>query len=266
MSFTVAASEAVDPDALTASFEGVPEVHDGSSPFTFRVRFNLEPRVSYKVLRDESFAVTGGEVDKARRVDGRNDLREIHIEPEGWGDVRVMLAGGRACGTEGAICTVDGKVLVNTAVATVPGPLALSVADARIDEAANAVLAFQVTLNRAATGTVTVDYETADGTATAGADYTAVSGTLTFDPGETAKTVNVTVLDDAHDDTEETLTLTLSNASGALIRDAEATGTIVNSDPIPKAWLAPVRSHGGGPCRGPPSRSGSRGPRAAARR
>ena len=35
VSFTVAASEAVDPDALTASFEGVPEAHDGSSPFTF---------------------------------------------------------------------------------------------------------------------------------------------------------------------------------------------------------------------------------------
>ena len=238
MSFTVAASEAVDPDALTASFEGVPEVHDGSSPFTFRVRFNLEPRVSYTVLRDESFAVTGGDVDKARRVDGRNDLREIHIEPEGWDDVRVMLAGGRACGTEGAICTADDKVLANTTGALVPGPLALSVADARVDEGPNARLAFQVTLNRAATGTVTVDYATADGTATAGADYTAASGTLTFDPGETAKTVNVAVLDDAHDDTGETMTLTLSSASRARIRDGEATGTIENSDPIPQAWLA----------------------------
>ena len=229
------------PDGLTASFEGVPEVHDGPDSeafFTFRVRFNLEPRVSYKVLRDESFAVTGGEVDKARRVDGRNDLREIHIEPGGWDDVAVMLAGGRACGTEGAICTADSKVLANTEVAVVPGPLALGVADARIVEAANAVLGFEVTLNRAASGTVTVDYATADGTATAGADYTATSGTLTFAPGETAKTVNVPVLDDAHDDTGETLTLVLSNASGARIRDGEATGTIENSDPIPQAWLA----------------------------
>ena len=238
VSFTVTASEAVDPDALAASFEGVPAEHDGSSPFTFRVRFSQEPRVSYTVLRDESFAVTGGDVDKARRVDGRNDLREIHIEPDGWDDVAVMLAGGRACGTEGAICTADGKVLANTATALVRGPLALSVADARIVEAAGALLAFEVTLSRAASGTVTVDYATGDGTATAGADYTAVSDTLTFDAGETAKTVNVTVLDDAHDDTEETLTLTLSNATGARIRDAEATGTIENSDPIPQAWLS----------------------------
>ena len=238
VSFSVAASEAVAPDALTASFEGMPEVHDGSSPFTFRVRFSQEPRVSYAVLRDESFAVTGGDVDKARRVDGRNDLREIHIEPEGWDDVRVTLAGGRACGTEGAICTADNKVLANTTVATVPGPLALSVADAEAREGPGVTLDFEVTLNRAASATVTVDYATADGTATAGADYTAASGTLTFAAGETAKTVNVPVLDDAHDDTGETLTLTLSNATGARIRDGEATGTILNSDAIPKAWLA----------------------------
>ena len=199
VSFTVSASEAVAPDALTASFEGVPEAHGGpgSEAFTFRVRFSLEPRVSYAVLRDESFAVTGGGVRKARRVDGRNDLREIHVEPEGWDDVRVTLAGGRACGTEGAICTADNKVLANTAVATVPGPLALSVADAQAREGPGVTLDFAVTLNRAARGTVTVDYTTADGTATAGADYTATSGMLTFDPG-----------------------------------------TIENSDPIPQAWLA----------------------------
>ena len=240
VSFSVAAGEAVAPDALTASFEGVPEAHGGpgSEAFTFRVRFSQEPRVSYAVLRDESFAVTGGGVRKARRVDGRNDLREIHVEPEGWDDVTVTLAGGRACGTEGAICTADNKVLANTAVATVPGPLALSVADAEAQEGPGVTLDFEVTLNRAASGTVTVDYATADGTATAGADYTAASGTLTFDPGETAKTVSVPVLDDAHDDDGETLTLTLLNASGARIRDGEATGTIENSDPIPQAWLA----------------------------
>ena len=238
VSFTVAAGEAVAPDALTASFEGVPEAHDGSSPFTFRVRFSQEPRVSFRVLRDESFAVTGGDVDKARRVDGRNDLREIHVEPEGWDDVRVTLAGGRACGTEGAICTADNKVLANTAEATVPGPLALSVADADAQEGADPTLDFVVTLNRAAGATVTVDYATGDGTATAGADYTATSGKLTFDPGETEKTVSVPVLDDAHDDDGETLTLTLSNASGARIRDGEATGTIANSDAIPQAWIA----------------------------
>ena len=63
-------------------------------------------------------------------------------------------------------------------------------------------------------------------------------GALTFDSGETAKTVSVTVLNDAHDEGEEPLTLRLSEASGAVIADRAATGTIENSDPIPQAWLA----------------------------
>ena len=119
--------------------------------------------------------------------------------------------------------------------ATAPG---VSVGDAQVREGPDAALAFRVTLDRASSSPVTVDYATQDGTAVAAADYTATSGTLTFVPGETAKTVTVTVLDDAHDEGAETLTLTLSNATGARIEDATATGTIVNSDPLQQAWLA----------------------------
>ena len=53
-----------------------------------------------------------------------------------------------------------------------------------------------------------------------------------------AQTIAVTVLDDAHDEGEETFTLLrLSGAAGAELADAEATGTISNSDPMPRAWL-----------------------------
>ena len=115
----------------------------------------------------------------------------------------------------------------------------LSVADARAEEAPGAVLEFTVTLGAAASATASVSWTTEDGSATAGEDYAAAaSGRLTFAQGETQKTVTVEVLDDAHDEGEETFTLRLSNASGAAIGDGEATGTIANSDPIPKAWLA----------------------------
>ena len=114
----------------------------------------------------------------------------------------------------------------------------LSVADARTTEETDATLEFAVTLSQAASEPVTVDYATADGTAQAGQDYTATDGTLTFAAGETQKTVSVAVLDDAHDEGEETLTLTLSNASGAHIADDMATGTIANDDPLQQAWLA----------------------------
>ena len=117
------------------------------------------------------------------------------------------------------------------------GP-ALRVEDARVREEKYAAIGFTVTLAPASPAPVTVDWATADGTAKAGEDYLADAGTLTFAPGETEKTVAVAVLDDAHDEGEETFVFTLSNASGAVLADAEAVGTIVNSDHMPKAWLA----------------------------
>ena len=112
----------------------------------------------------------------------------------------------------------------------------LSVADATVEEGAQ--LAFRVSLNEAADWEVSVKYLTRSYTATAGADYEDVSGTLTFAAGETAKTVTVVTLDDAVDDDGETLILHLRYAFGARIEDSEATGTIHNSDPLPKGWLS----------------------------
>ncbi len=120
-------------------------------------------------------------------------------------------------------------------VAAGPG---VSVADAQVQEAEGAELAFQVTLATAQTSAVSVRYATSDGTATAGADYVATSGVLRFAPGETAKTVSVPVLDDAHDEGSETLTLTLSRPFGAELADGSATGTINNTGAMPEAWIA----------------------------
>ena len=114
----------------------------------------------------------------------------------------------------------------------------VSVADAQVREAAGASLVFRVTLEVAQTTAVSVRYATADGTATAGADYRSVSGAVRFEPGETEQTVEVAVLNDAHDEDAETLTLTLSEPFAARLTDAEATGTIENADPLPQAWLA----------------------------
>ena len=114
----------------------------------------------------------------------------------------------------------------------------VDVADARVREAAGATLDFVVTLSGASTDTVTVDYRTVDASAKAGEDYTKREDTLTFDPGETSKTIRVTVLDDAHDEGNEKMTLVLYRASGAIRDDYLAVGIIENSDPMPRAWLA----------------------------
>jgi hypothetical protein len=92
---------------------------------------------------------------------------------------------------------------------------------------------FTVTLSPAATGSVTVDYATANNTATAGSDYTATSGTLTFAAGETTKTVTVQVTGDTVAEANETYNVNLSNATGgALIGDAQGVGTITNDDAL----------------------------------
>ena len=114
----------------------------------------------------------------------------------------------------------------------------VSVSDAQVREAPGATLDFAVTLNEAASVEVKVGYRTADGSARAGSDYTAKSGTLTIPAGRTSGTVRVTVLDDAHDEGNEKMLLVLYSADGAIRGKYLGLGTIENTDPMPKAWLA----------------------------
>ncbi|MCI0553771.1 MAG: DNRLRE domain-containing protein, partial [Anaerolineae bacterium] len=90
---------------------------------------------------------------------------------------------------------------------------------------------FTVTLSSASAHTVTVDYATADGTATAPQDYSAVAlSTLSFPPGATAQTITVVVNGDVIDEPNEVFFVNLSNAVNATIGDNQGVGTIVNDD------------------------------------
>ena len=93
-----------------------------------------------------------------------------------------------------------------------------------------------VYLTEASASTITVHYATADGTALAGQDYVAQSGTLTFAAGVTQQTIRVAVIGDTAVESDESFTVTLSNASeGASILDGTATGVIRNDDVTPAA-------------------------------
>ena len=227
-------------EPLTASFSDVPSEHAGEGEiFTFGLTFSEDFGLSYKTLRDEAFDVSGGNVRMAKRKQqGNNQSWTIHVEPSGHGPVTMTLPETTGCGATGAICTADDRPLSHSLSATVAGPVGISVADARVEEDDGAMLSFAVTLSRAASAALTVDYATTDGSAQAGVDYTAASGTLSFGAGESSTTIEVAVLDDSHDDNGETLTLTLSNPSSGRLTNAEATGTIENRDPLPRALLA----------------------------
>ena len=98
---------------------------------------------------------------------------------------------------------------------------------------------FVVTLVPASGQTVTVSYETADGSARMGEDYNAASASLTFTAGETEKTIAVPTRDDVLDEPDETFLVTLSNPSGATLEDGSATGTIIDDDvPVPPPTLS----------------------------
>ena len=115
----------------------------------------------------------------------------------------------------------------------------MTIDDAAVTEgsAGTTPATFTVRLSVATTVPVTVGYATANGTATAPADYAAASGALTFAPGATAQNVVVSVVGDTAVEPDEAFVMNLSGASGAVIADAQATGSIADDDAPPLAGV-----------------------------
>ena len=123
-SLTSVATAAVAPrPPLTATFAGRPSTHDGQTAFTFELRFSEEFGISYVTLRDHAFSVTGGTVNKAKRMtQGSNIGWTITVTPDSPADVTVVLPVTTDCEDEGAVCTGDGRKLSNRLELTVSGP------------------------------------------------------------------------------------------------------------------------------------------------
>ena len=110
-------------DQLTATVHDVPGSHDGSTVFTFELRFSENFYVSYKTLRDHAFTVMGGEVTGARRLAPPSHIGwEIQVEPDGDGAATIVLPVTTDCTAEGAICTQDRRPLSGGLLLVVPGP------------------------------------------------------------------------------------------------------------------------------------------------
>lgn len=140
---------------------------------------------------DETFFVNLSGAQRARIADGQGVVTIRDDEPR--------LSVGDAAGT--VVYAADGTT-------------------------AGTTLYFTVSLAAAYDQAVTVNYATADGTATAGVDYVAVTGTLTFAPGETTKTIAVQVLGNDAGITE-TFSVNLSGASAnAQVIDGQGVGSI----------------------------------------
>lgn len=111
------------------------------------------------------------------------------------------------------------------------GPVELSVDDAAVSEGAGAVQ-LTVRLSVAREEVVTVRLTTSAGSATDPADFHGVDQTVTFEPGETVKSVAVAIVDDPDAETQETFTAALSAPVGATVADPDAVVTIIDNDGI----------------------------------
>ena len=231
-SATVAAPPEGDP--LTASFSNVPDSHDGSD-FFIDLTFSEGPDVGWRDVKN-ALSVSGGSINRVNReTNGSNVGWDIKVRPAGSDSLTITLRATAQCNSSGAICTTDDRRLSNSPSVTIAAASAVvettpsvSIAGGSGNEGDDADIDFTVTLDEAASGTVTIDYATSDGSADAGDDYTAKSGTLSFSAGETSKTISVAIEDDIENESDETFTVTLSNASGADLGTTSATGTIRN--------------------------------------
>ena len=249
------ASDAASPQAITLSVADarVAEPRSGGSA-TLDFVVTLNPAASGTVTVDyatsndtatagSDYTATSGTLTFAAGETSKTVAVTVLSDSHNEGNETMKLTLSNATGTA--------EISDGEATGTITTPTILvSVADATVAEpgaGGSATLDFAVTLNRPpylSAGKVTVDYATSNDTATAGSDYTATSGTLTFAVGESSKTVAVTVLSDSHNEGNETMKLTLSNAKGtavigdAAIDDGEAVGTITNEGPIPQAWIS----------------------------
>ena len=251
MSFTVADS-VVATTPFTALFSSMPSQHDGESTFTFQVQFSEDAGIGYANMRDHAFTVSHGDVTNAHRVDRRNDLWEITVEPDSDEDVDISLPGNRTCGTTGAVCTkeTNPRQLANSPSTTVPGP--------EEETTANTPAAGQPTI----TGTAKVDQILTAGTSAitdenglTNASYThswAAGGTTIN--GQTAatyqirssdagKTITITITVTFNDDADNTESLTSAPTDAVLPTvpgsPTNLTVTQNNSGELHATWRVP---------------------------
>jgi hypothetical protein len=118
----------------------------------------------------------------------------------------------------------------------------ITIADRSVTEgnAGTVTAGFVVTLSAASGQTITVNYATANNTATAGSDYVAAAATATLIAGATSTTIDVTVNGDVTQELDETFVVNLSSPVNATIADSQAVGTIVNDEGVPTASISDV--------------------------
>ena len=205
--------------------------------FTYRTRESTPVSARGRGVDFYHAAATGvifpGETEREIRVYLIEDTRVE--DPETFELAVTSATGGVAIGDGDGVGTITGPDPLSTRAPT------LSVDDAQAHEN-DRTIAFTVRLNRASDRAVHFHFGTRASnpvSAQPGVDYWPWSGKYHFPPGETESQIMIDLVNDGHDEGPETFLLGVTHAdNGVRIVDSVGVGTIVNSDPMPKAWLA----------------------------
>jgi hypothetical protein len=225
-----------DPPAISIGSVSVPEGNSGTSLATFTLTLSQPTTqtatVNYATANISGGATAGSDyVSKSGSVSFTPGTTTATISVTINGDTLF-----EANETFAVNLTGPGNATIATpqAIGTITNddtPPTLSIADVTTTETnSSSTVTFTVSLSAASFQTITVNYNTANGTAISGSDYTAASNTLTFSPGTLTKTFNVTILGDTTLEPEENFFVNLNSPVNATIADGQAIATIVDND------------------------------------
>jgi hypothetical protein len=201
--------------------------------------FNLSsrPRTDASVGWTPGGWTTIGEVGLAQRTPDLSGIVQEIVSRSDWAALSDMVFLITGSGTRTAASYDSGatKAPILIVEYSLSGPVVgnISIDDVSITEGNSGTKLATFTVSRTGSAAFSVNYATANGTATAGSDYAAVPSTaLNFAAGETSKTVSVTITGDSTVESNESFSVNLSNAvgPGASITDSTGLGTIVNDD------------------------------------
>jgi CSLREA domain-containing protein len=236
---TVTVDWVTDDDTATISIDDVAVVEgdSGTTPATFTVSLST-PSASQVTV---DWATADGTATAPGDYTAGDDT--VTFAPGDTEEEIVVDVNGDVIDEDDETFTVD---LSNASGATIDDGEAtgtitdddsstISIADDTVTEgnAGTTPATFTVSLSTPSENEVTVDWATADGTATAPGDYTAGDDTVTFAPGDTEEEIVVDVNGDTTAEPDETFVVDLSGASGATIADPQGQGTILNDDAAP---------------------------------
>ncbi|TWT83200.1 Serine-aspartate repeat-containing protein F precursor [Planctomycetes bacterium CA13] len=224
--FSIAADNASVDEGSPASFT---ITRAGGSDGIVTVSYNTVDGTAvapgdYTAVPAGSVTFAAGETTKTISVTTINDTIEEVAE-----NFSVTLSDV----TAGTIGTATAQVTMpaNDTVVAQPGTFSIAADNASVNEGSPAT--FTITRANGSDGSVTVSYDTVDGTAVAPGDYTAVAaGSVVFAAGETTKTISVTTIDDTAEEVAENFSVTLSNVTAGTIGTATAQVTIPANDTV----------------------------------